>query len=246
MLSEGERQRVLEQVPPHPLISIYADESGKNADNLIWGSVLFLHACDTLRLTIIVADWRAARRFTEDFILKIWIVIELPPAYIDALRVILSNMPAISFKAITHPRRGIGRPDEALETMLYFLIRRGVEHENETGRAPLPRTVQLWKDLEEESGDQLFLARLHENLSQAAVTLFDRRLRVDEFFALSSRSQILIQLADLFAGSLNRVLNNPAVGPKDDFAQFFLEAVDMPNGPVSAEQAEDIAVQLQL
>jgi hypothetical protein len=244
-LSEEERQRVLEQVAPHPLISIYADESGKTADTLIWGSVWFLHAPDTLRVVRIVSDWRAANNFTKEFHFKD-LDRDVLPQYIDAVRLILSQMPAISFKAITHPRRGLGRPDEALETMLYFLVRRGVEHENDSGRAPLPRTVQLWKDLEEESRDQLFLAKLHEKLSQAAVTIFDKRLRVDEFFALSSSTQILIQLADLFAGSLNRVLNNPGTGPKDEFATFFLESVGMPNGPRDSEQADDIAVQLQV
>ena len=244
-LSDEERQRVLEQVAPHPLITIYADESGKTAETLIWGSVWFLHAPDTLRLVRIVTDWRSVNNFTKEFHFKD-LDRDVLPRYIDAVKVILSQMPAISFKAITHPRRGLGRPDEAIETMLYFLIKRGMEHENDSGRAPLPRTVQLWKDLEEESRDQLLLAKLHEKLSQAAVTIFGKRLRVDEFFAISSSSQVLVQLADLFAGSLNRVLNNPGTGPKDEFANFFLESVGMPNGPRGSEQADDMAVKLQL
>ena len=244
-LSEEERQRALEQAPPNPLICIYADESGKTSDYLIWGSVWFLHAPDTLRLIRILGEWRTARRFTKEFHFKD-IDRSVLPEYMDAIGVILREMPAVSFKAITHPRRGLARADEALNTMLYFLIRRGVEHENGTGRALLPRTVQLWKDLEEESRDQLFLAELHEKLSQAAISVFQARLRVDEFFALSSRNQILIQLADLFAGSLNRILNTPGVGPKDEFAHFFLDAVGMPNGPTGAEQTGDMSVQLQL
>lgn len=43
-LSDEERQWVLEQVAPHPLITIYADESGKTAETLIWGQRL-VFAC---------------------------------------------------------------------------------------------------------------------------------------------------------------------------------------------------------
>jgi len=244
-LSEEERQRVLEQGPPHPLISIYADESGKTADYLIWGSVWFLHAPDTLRLIRILVEWRKTTQFTKEFHFKD-IDQSVLADYKTAVQVILREMPAVSFKAITHPPRGLSRTDKALETMLYFLITRGIEHENGTGRALLPRTVQLWKGLEEDSRDQLFLAELKDRLSQAAVTVFEGMLRIDDFFALSSHSQILIQLADLFAGSLNRVLNNRGAGPKDDFAHFFLEAVGMPNGPTDTEQAGDMSVQLKL
>jgi hypothetical protein len=244
-LSEEERQRASERVPPHPLLLIYADESGKNADYLIWGSVWFLHAPDTLRLTRMVSEWRDRNGFREEFHFK-----DLDrrniAAYVDVVKLVLAEMPLVSFKAITHPRRGLGRPDEALESMLYFLIKRGVEHENATRRAPLPRTIQLWKDLEEESRDELLLARLGENLAQAAVTVFQNQLRVDEFFAHSSSHLFLIQLADLFAGSVNRVLNSPGAGPKDEFARFLLDAVGMPDGPIVSEQAGDMAVQLQL
>lgn len=41
-----------------------------------------------------------------------------------------------------------------------------------------------------------------------------------------------MQIADLFAASLNRVLNAPGSGhPKDRFARYVLELVGMPNGP---------------
>jgi hypothetical protein len=238
-LSEEERQKALEQVPPHPLITIYADESGKQGEHLIWGSVWFLHAPDTLRLTRVMANWREATGFDKEFHFKD-LDREVLGAYVEAVRLVLAQVPALSFKAITHPRRGLGRPDEALESMLYFLIKRGVEHEHSTGRAPLPRSVQLWKDLEDKSRDDLLLAKLQEDLAQAAVTVFDKRLRVDEFFVLSSETQVLLQLADLFAGSLNRVLNNPGAGPKDDFASFFLDAVGMPGGPAAAEAAHGL------
>jgi hypothetical protein len=69
-LSEEERQRALEQVPPSPLIAVYADESGKQGDRLIWGSVWFLHAPDTLRLIRAVEEWRRATGFNKEFHFK--------------------------------------------------------------------------------------------------------------------------------------------------------------------------------
>jgi hypothetical protein len=90
------------------------------------------------------------------------------------------------------------------------------------------------------------LARLHEELSRTAATVFEKRLKVDEFFVFPSDKQVLLHLADLFAGSLNRIINNPGSGARDEFARFFLATVGMPSGPSASETAGDMSVRLQV
>ena len=246
-LSEEERQKALEEQPAYPLISIYADESGKNADHLIVASVWFLHAPDTLALLNEIARWRSQSGFESEFHFK-----DLRDNQFDYYRefvdLVTGSAATLSFKAISVPRRGIGRADTALEDLFHFLLLRGAEHENQTGRAPLPRTIQLWKDHDDEGRDTLLLAKLKQSLAQAGKLQYDGKLTADEFVAVKSDELVLIQIADLFAGSLNRVLNAPGErrGKKDEFADYFLASVGMPSGPSTEAYIGDMAVLLQL
>jgi hypothetical protein len=246
-LSEEERQRSLEESPTYPLIAIYADETGKNADNLIVGSVWFLNAPDTLSLLTRVARWRAETGFQKEFHFKEVGPSDLPhyQAFVD---LVVDTSASVGFKAIAMPRRGIGRQDEALEELFGFLLIHGAEHESETGRAPLPRTLQLWKDADEPGHDKLLLAKLRESVRQAGKLHHDGKLTADQFHTVASHELTLLQIADLFAGSLNRVLNASGTrqGPKDQLAQYVLAKVGMPGGPQNKGRIGDMAVLLQL
>ena len=246
-LSEEERQKALEQRPTFPLFAVYADESGKGADNLIVASVWFLHAPETLSLLNRIAQWRAERKFESELHFKTLRKAELP-LYKEFIDLVLRTTASISFKAISVPREGIGRADDALGDLYYFLLLRGAEHEAETGRAPLPRSIQLWKDLEEKGRDQLLLAKLAEGLAQSGRTRFEGQLTVDEFEAVPSDELVLLQIADLYAGSLNRSLNSPGEkhGPKDEFAGFMLERVGTDLQHAAPQSYKDMSVLLQL
>jgi hypothetical protein len=246
-LSEEERQKAIEQRPSYPLLAVYADESGKGADNLIVASAWFLHTPETLPLLLRIAQWRAERRFDSELHFTSIRKADLP-LYKEFVDLVLATAASISFKAISVSRHGIGRIDEALDDLYYFLLLRGAEHEAETGRAPLPRTIQLWKDLEEKGRDKLLLARLAEELAQSGTTRFDGQLTVDEFEAVPSDELVLLQIADLYAGSLNRSLNAPGEkrGPKDDFAEYMLGRVGTDLQGAAPQDYKDMSVQLQL
>lgn len=246
-LSEEERQRALEEQPHFPLLAVYADESGKGADNLIVASVWFLHPPETLPLLNRIAQWRSERAFEAELHFKTLRRGELL-LYKEFVDLVLSTAASISFKAISVSRHGISRINEALDDLYQFLLLRGAEHEAGTGRAPLPRSIQLWKDLEEKGRDQILLAKLAENLAQAGKTRFDGQLTVDEFEAVPSNELVLLQIADLYAGSLNRAMNASGEkhGPKDDFSEYMLARVGTSLGEADPEKYKDMSVLLQL
>lgn len=246
-LDEEEREKVITQRPAHPVFAVFADESGKTTDYLIVGSLWLLHGYETYRLTQEIKEWRKANSFQEEFHLKKigWSTLR---SYKEIADLLVRNSSVVSFKAISVERAGTKHVQESLSKLYYHLLLRGVEHENETGRAPLPRSIQVWKDAEEAGADKLFLANLEDKLKQAAKTRFDEKLYVDHLEAVDSKKLDLVQLADLFTGSLNRVLNasGQRVGPKDQFADYFLGILGMPDGYTTEESLGDMTVHISL
>ena len=111
--------------------------------------------------------------------------------------------------------------------MYYQLLIKGIDHETSSGRAPLPRSLQVWKDLEEAGADKLLMAKLSDRLKQAAKITYDGKLVLDELYAIDSKKNAFLQVADLLASSANRVLNRTSSkrNHKDNFADYLLERV---------------------
>jgi hypothetical protein len=152
-----------------------------------------------------------------------------------------------SFKAISVERAGIKNVDEALQQLFFHMLVRGVEHEVSTGRGPLPRALQLWKDLEELGRDKLFLAALRQRIHDVGATQFGGALTAEEFTPTDSKGKTLIQVADLYTSSINRVLNGEGKdNPKDKFARYFLELLGLPEGPSEKEQTGDMTIHVSL
>jgi hypothetical protein len=123
-LSEQEREKAGEQRPIPPLLDVYADESGKTGKHLVVGSVWFLHAPEELRFIQDVKVWREERKFTDEFHFQD-IKSGSLPAYKAFADFLVERSSVISFKAISVARSGIGRVDEALEQLYYFLLTNG-------------------------------------------------------------------------------------------------------------------------
>jgi hypothetical protein len=100
-----------------------------------------------------------------------------------------------------------------------------VTHEHESARAPLPRNLQLFKDADEEGADHLLFGNLRERLENVSASRFDNKLVVDLLRRVESQSNILIQVADLFTASVNRIVNSDKTGPKGSLAQYFIDSL---------------------
>jgi hypothetical protein len=108
--------------------------------------------------------------------------------------------------------------------------------------------LQLWKDAEEPGFDKLLLENVHDRITQAGKSRFDDKLKVDHFEAVDSETLSLIQLADLLTSSISRVLNAKGNrnSSKDEFANYLLKALGMPDGPSEEKVASDMTYHISL
>lgn len=250
-LSEEEReQAAVAKSVSAPVYAIYADESGKTQKNLLVGSLWLLQGPDAYPISRKLTDWRDGVKFQDE--LHFAEVDERKlPFYKAAVDLLIDNASALSLKYITVPRDGAGAAAQVIPKLLYHLVVRGIEHEDRSGRAPLPRTLQLWKDAEEPSYDKLVLADLTDRLKNAAAGQFGGKLIVDVVEAADSKSNDLLQVADLFVASLNRVINPPeppprAAAAKDLLATHVLKRTGASLASEAVDTYEDLAVRISL
>lgn len=235
---ERDAQREARAKAARHSFSVFVDESGKTSEYIIVGSCWLLNGIESRGIARDIDNWRKQTDFTQELHFS-KIGRGSLSRYLEALDILYKRAPALSFKAISLPRRGLRDLDGALNDMLYHLLVRGVEHEVHSGRAVLPRTFQLWKDSENEAQDALSLANLKDRLIQASDSQFGGELYIGELFAIDSRYNPFLQFADLFVSSTNRALLNPTADgthPKDRFSQEFLErfGVEQTHGEIEA------------
>ncbi len=250
-LSDDERQEAAAaSLESAPVYVVYADESGKTARTLIVGSLWLLQGPETFRITGKLHQWRDAAKWKDELHFT-----ELDdkrlPYYKQAIDIVLNEAAAISLKYIAVERAGAGRVQDVIPKLLYHLLVQGVTHENASGRAPLPRNLVVWKDAEEAGYDRVVLADVRDRLKTAAAAQFGGRLAVETVEAADSKGNDLLQVADLFAASLNRLLNPPdppprTPGSKDELARYVLERTGVSLHAESADQADDLAVRINL
>jgi hypothetical protein len=248
-LSEEEKEKAVEDRPVgYPSMSVYMDESGKNADQLIVGSLWFLEVGKAIYdIHKKITNFKKEVNFTKEFHFSKMSRDDLP-IYQTMIEMFLRESPAHSFKVISIPTKGIQNKQESLRHLFYHLIVKGIENENETGRAVLPRVLHVWKDAEEEGADRLFIAELEDKLKQASTNLFDKKLHLDIIRCADSEHNLFLQITDLFTASANRVLNESSIARnhKTDFAEFFLSAVGIDKSFVPNEKLGDMVVHISL
>jgi hypothetical protein len=154
----------------------------------------------------------------------------------------------VSFKLISVPRSGIGKTRDAFTDMYYHLLLQGIKHEHESGRAPLPRTLQVWVDAEETTLDKLLVENLKDRLSQSAQTHFDKKLILDQVYTVDSKKNLLLQIADMFTGSVNRVLNRAGAtyNHKDELAEYLLSRFKINLQMPENDKVGDISIHISL
>lgn len=223
-LEKGEHANALKKRPNCHQYTIYVDESGKNQDNLIVGSMWYLNGAETIKIYQMVERWKKTHGLEDELHFKSITEAKLPH-YKELADLICANSAMISFKVLSVPRRGIANVHDALLRLTSHLLARGIEHEHTSGRAKLPRGLSVCKDAEEAGQDKIFAAELSDKMKQAAASQFHGDLYVDEFSAEDSAANVHLQITDLFTSSVGRQLNSQGERkhPKDAFADYFLQ-----------------------
>jgi hypothetical protein len=245
VLEQEELDKAREQQIDSPAISVYQDESGKNETHLVVGSVWFLHPPDELKFLREIYEWKRDSGFSDELHFKN-ISNGNIEHYLSFAAFITGRTAVISFKAVTMDRTGVDA-EGALAEMRYLLLVEGLQHEDSTGRAPLPRALLVTKDSENEGQDRLALASLADRLKQAAASRFGNRLVVDQLSVGDSKESPLLQVADLFTSSVRRVLQfKDGSRAKDRFARHLLGCIGIPYGPEEELTAGDMVLHIKL
>ncbi len=235
-LQEEEREWSLATKPGYPIYTVFLDESGKTNKYLIVGSLWILDHMSNLHIFQEVNKLKEDLKVAYEFHYKNLSNHKL--SYYDGiLKIIAKYSATISFKAISVERAGNKNINNTLSLMMSYLLIDGIEHENSTGRAPLPRTLQVIKDKEESGSDKIMLREIRNNLEIKKNTKYKEELFLDTFNAIDSKNQIFLQITDLFTSSINRKLNINKEGShvKDVYAKIFLNTfgVDIERGVIT-------------
>ncbi len=229
------------------MYTAYADESGKTDNFLVVGAVWFLNGPEIIEVTQEVERLAKARGISAELHFR-EIDYSTLDFYKEVAALVLARSATISFTSISVERRGHKRVDDAIANLYEHLLLRGVEYHDSTNRAPLPRSLSVFKDREEVGRDKLLMANLEESLRQASEARLEGKLYVDRLAAVDSEENIPVQLGDLYTSSVARVLN--ATGKRnsarDDFADFFLGELGIPNGPAAEERVGDMVAHVAL
>jgi len=217
--------------PDRPLLGVYADESYKKDGFALVGSVWTLDSRRYSQLMVRLVKFRAEHDINYEFHFN-----ELTKHKVDNAKAFfleaLSVSDTLSLKAVTVPLSGINRPiDKIFEEMYYRLVLEGLKHEFDTRRVSRPRILQVWKDRDKTNDalDALAMARLRDDLRDGLAKRFEDEVFLDLLESVDSKANHLVQIADLFTGSINRVLNAPGetTNFKDEFAAFVLSTLGL-------------------
>lgn len=225
---EIEREQQLVDKPETQAIFVYCDESGKerNAKYMIVAGVWNLDGDLARKLYL----WKKENNISYEFHFT-----KMERTKVDNYKAFfvyaLENMSMTGLKAITLRRDETGQ--RSLEETQFHLyeqfIHFGVNHEIQTGRIALPRQLHVIKD-KEEGTDRILLVRLKQHLDVRCKEHFADQIEIPILDSVSSDKDPSVQLADLFTGSLARVINrdeNSQRNFKDDFADYVLSMLSI-------------------
>jgi hypothetical protein len=215
-----------ESVPDFSPMFVFADESGKTDKHLIIGSI-WLYSADQYHQAIkSLTDWRKTSGHKNEFHFKRLRTNEEADAAAQFFDLVISSNPFHGFKALIARNDQIPanrRLDSIYDAFAEMLID-GIKSEISTRRVSPPLTLHLTKDADP-SADLFRVRDLNRKLVAAIRVEFrDGLVTLDanKINCTPSEANDLVQISDLFTGSINRWLNHgvrdPVNNPKDKLA----------------------------
>jgi hypothetical protein len=215
---------VVADKPGPPVVSIFADESSQTKHRfMVIGSVWGLDVSRLWRVVRELEEWKRSQRIAWEFKFSELSHQKVAPAE-AFVKAAMEHSGLIGLKACvvdTHAASSVSG-EERLYRLYYELAMTGMDHEIKAGRVALPRGLHLVKDASAEP-DALHLPELERHLKVACHEYFADQVRVEPIMTGLSHESPLLQLADLFAGSVARKFNKEGEvkNAKDRFADFF-------------------------
>jgi hypothetical protein len=225
VLRDETKAQVVADKPWPPVLSIYADESSKTKHRfLVIGSVWGIDIGRVWRVVRALQEWKRQAGITGELKfaeLSKGKKLERAQAFVKKA---MEHSALIGLKACvldTEAASGLSG-EERLYRLYYELVMTGMDHEITAGRVVLPRQLHIVKDADA-GPDALQLPELERRLKVACHDYFKDSVVVDSLITGLSHESPLLQLADLFAGSVARKFNKDGetTNAKDEFADFF-------------------------
>ncbi|MGN8139076.1 DUF3800 domain-containing protein [Paraburkholderia sp. 22099] len=223
------RDAVLGDDAPRQTLQVFSDETGKNEEHVIIGSVWVLNGRAVYDVTKAIKDWQTGSKFAKrEMHFSAFGRGDLH-AVDEYLNIVAANREYLSFKLMAMPKRNTRRPIEEIVQRLHeMMLVRGLRHEIESGRVGVPRHVGVTVD-EEQSIDRIVLSEIRNTVAEGVERAHLDGVTLDERFnAVSSKESALIQLADVIAGAANRRLNfRGDRNFKDDIADRIMDVLGL-------------------
>jgi hypothetical protein len=215
-----------------PVSAVYCDETGKNSTLMGVGGIWFADVSGAWELQRALTKWRTTKHIKAKEFHFTKLSSGLVPHAKDFFQEALKHAGWFGFKAVLVPTSGlVHKVDDALRELHYQLIYQGIEHDLSAGRVTYPRGIALWKD-QDEGWDGLHVQRLSDDLRVALTRRYGTDVEFREVLPVKSELSFLIQLSDLFMGSLNRTLERAQRQDdqphfKDEMAEYILNALNV-------------------
>lgn len=233
VLEEEKRKQVIDDKPIYyPFYNVFIDETGKTQEFLSVGSLWLNDAKEKALSFFKLKEWKEQRNIDFEFHFK-EVKVHRLEQYKAFFKEFIALHPTAGFKVIVIKRSGLD--NNAITDLTFHLLNKGINHENESRRAPLPRTLQVFIDNEEEGSDQLKLVNIKERLVSQNID----GLQIGPFEAVDSEKNIYLQIVDLFIASINRKLHQPdGTTHKDELANYILSLLNFDIGSVYKENID--------
>jgi hypothetical protein len=193
VLEEEKKQEAIVDKPSYPLYTIFIDETGKTQQYLSVGSLWLTDPKSAVLARFELRDWIESQKIEYEFHFN-----ELNNHRLEQYKSFFLKFlvlhPSAGFKAIILNRAGLSNINTAITDLTFHLINNGINHENSTGRAPLPRLLQVRLDNEEIGSDKLKL----ENIKERIISQKINGLHIDSFEIVNSKGNLYLQVVDLF------------------------------------------------
>ncbi|ARU63001.1 hypothetical protein CBW65_20005 [Tumebacillus avium] len=241
---EFERGAQVSIKPDIPTISISCDESGKSGKGkyLVVGSIWIFDRGREDEVRDYFAKWKTRKGVApEDEFHFTEMRKHQLDLYKDFFQEVVRLSDMMSFKAIVIDKTQLERSrhlDDVVSELHYQLVLSGLQQEIEDHRVALPRYVDFYKDADH-GVDVLTLTKIEQELQLHFKVNHDDQLKLNLFDAVESHWSIFVQIADLFTGCLNRVLNEQnGSNHKDEFARFVLPLLGVDLGNILSTSNE--------
>lgn len=207
-----------------PVTYVFCDESGKTQDIAIVGSV-WGHGSSLAGLKKSMQEFKQKLEWgPKDEFHFVKVNKNNIDIYKEFIDIVAEFSETIGFKAVCFNKKGSALKIDDIVTKLYLVaLCDGLNHEIESGRATLPRTINIVKD-KEDAKDRLILETQKLELQTHIKTTFNGKASVGYFDSADSFLHPMLQIADIFTSCLGRKVNEGgSQNHKDELANYFFE-----------------------